>query len=133
MANKEEKVITDNRLLSIYKEGFSHISSAVDQVEFLWPKTADLLVGAYSETNARLLEQIRSERDELEAEIKRFLAKANSKLTYLANLESYLGQLQQDMERIYEEAKSEGTPEGTASEGDEDLEKASSDATGCNH
>lgn len=114
-----EKRIEDARLLSMYKEGFSHISSAVDRVEFLWPQTADLLVGAYCEVNTRLLEQIRDERDELEAEVKRFLAKANSKLVYLSNLEKHLSQLQQEMHSLYEEAKTDEPSEAAVSEGGE--------------
>lgn len=104
MANSEGRRIVDERLLNIYKEGFSHISSAVDQVEFLWPKTANLLVEAYFETNNRLLEQIRSERFELEAEIKQFLARANSRLVYLVGLEQHLNQLQQEMTYVHREA-----------------------------
>lgn len=130
MAKQEEKVIADERLLSIYKGGFSHIASAVNQVQVLWPQTAELLVDAYAETNARLLEQVRDERIEVEAEIKRFLAQANSKLMYLANLEGYLEGLDKDIKRIYEEASAEGTPQGTASEGGEGLEEATTDTAG---
>ncbi|WP_018752210.1 hypothetical protein [Paenibacillus sanguinis] len=117
--------ITDIRLLSLYKEGFSHISSAVEEVEFLWPQTADTLVGAYGEINDRLLNQVREERMNLEAEVKRFLAKSNSQLVYLANLEKHLRDLQSNMQGLYEEAKLMQV----FGEGGDSLEEAGTDAT----
>lgn len=124
MGIKEEKRIEDPRLLTLYKEGFSHISSAVDEVKFLWPQTADMLVGAYAEINNRLLDQVIEERTNLEGEVKRFLARSNSQLVYLANLEQHLRNLQQEMEGLYEEARQ------VVDEGGESLEEAGTDATG---
>ncbi|BFH14054.1 hypothetical protein WJ0W_003584 [Paenibacillus melissococcoides] len=104
MSRTAEGFIEDKRLLAMYKEGFSHVAGAVSQVECLKPETAQILVDAYSETNGRLLKQIRSERIALEAEIKQFLAQANSKLVYLVGLERHLSQLQEQLETIHHEA-----------------------------
>ncbi|MFD3260875.1 hypothetical protein ACE3MQ_19965 [Paenibacillus lentus] len=123
---EQKQRIGDARLLSIYKEGFTHVSSAVDEVKFLWPQTADTLVGAYEEINSRLLKQVMEERMNLEGEVKRFLAKSNSQLVYLANLEKHLRNLQQEMEGVYEEAKMKQAVD----EGGDSLEEAGTDATG---
>lgn len=110
--------VIDDRLLAIYKDGFAHVASVINQVECFFPDTANLLLDSYSEANGKLLKQIRAERTELEAEIKRFLARANSKLVYLHRLEQHLTSLQEEFEVIRREALEE-TEDSEAAGNDE--------------
>lgn len=111
-------LIQDERLMSMYKEGFSHVSAIVDRLNFFSKESFGILTDSYKETNEQQLEQIRKERIQLEIEIKYFLARANSKMMYLVQLEEHLQQLQRNFNEISKEAM-----EGLGEEGGKRLEK----------
>ncbi|GAC41289.1 hypothetical protein [Paenibacillus popilliae] len=100
-------LVQDERVMSMYKEGFSHVSAIVDRLNFFSKESFSILSDSYRETNEQQLEQIRKERLQLEIEIKYFLARANSKMMYLVELEEHLQELQRQFDEISKEALEE--------------------------
>ncbi|WP_018752644.1 hypothetical protein [Paenibacillus sanguinis] len=113
---EQHNFVQDERLMSMYKEGFSHVSAIVDRVNFFSKESFGILTDSYRETNEQQLEQIREERIRLEIEIKYFLARANSKMVYLVKLEEHLQELQNQFDAISKEALEEPGEEGEGGE-----------------
>ncbi|PZM64827.1 hypothetical protein [Paenibacillus dendritiformis] len=79
-----------NQWTHLYRKGFSQISTLAEQVEHIAPESADVMLGSLNETNRKLLKEVRAEKEELEHEIKHFLAMATGKLSYLKSMENHL-------------------------------------------
>lgn len=88
----------------MYRKGFSQISSLAEQVEHIAPESASVMIGSLNETNRKLLKEVRAEKEALEYEIKRFLAMATGKLSYLKSMENHLVEWETHFEDMKEGA-----------------------------
>ncbi len=116
--------------MSMYREGFSHISTMVDGLHFFSKESFGILADSYRETNNQQLEQIRRERRRLEIEIKYFLARANAKMMYFAQMEEHMKALQRQFDGICDEAIKEMNQEGEGSEHHEEQTQTDADREG---
>lgn len=123
-------LIQDERLMTMYKEGFSHISAVVDRLNFFSNESFSIMTDSYRETNEQQLEQVHQERLRLEIEIKYFLARANSKMMYLVKLEEHLQELQSQFDAISKEALEELDEEGEGGKRLETKTRTDSDRQG---
>ncbi|WP_018749820.1 hypothetical protein [Paenibacillus sanguinis] len=96
--------MSQNQWTHLYKKGFAQISSFVEQVEEFAPETADIMIESLNETNRRLLQEVRAEKEELEEELKRFLARVNGKLSYLKSMENHLAEWENHFDTLKEGA-----------------------------
>jgi hypothetical protein len=101
------KKIKSEALLATYQTGFNHIEELVRGIKYLTPSSADIFLDAVLKANEEQLAHVRNQRTQLEIEIKKFLAYANSKMEYLAGLERYLLDQQAKAEQLAAEARQE--------------------------
>lgn len=128
MIRKKDGLVEDELFLSLYKQGFSHIAEFVERVDTFTVESANVLAETYRETNNQLLKAVRQERENLKAEIKRFLIRANSKMAYLVRLEEHLQSLEENFEKASQMAFAEEAEEHVGERGDHHEEQARTDA-----
>jgi hypothetical protein len=101
------KKVQSDALLTTYRTGFKHIEDLVHGIKYLTPSSADIFLDTIRKVNEEQLIHVREQRTQLEIEIKKFLAYANSKMEYLVELESFLLEQQTRIDQLAEEARKE--------------------------
>lgn len=96
--------ITNPKLLASYQTGFNHVEELIRGINHMSVNSAEIYFDAAKTANEEQLANVRAMRTQVEVEIKKFLAYANSKLDYYVGLEQYLVELQAKTEELAAEA-----------------------------